>query len=72
MEYENASSQNILERVICVGGLLGACANLYVGDQKIAAEFIGELSLMCHQQDLTKFFGEDLVVDIHRFANANK
>ena len=72
MECENASYQNILKRVICVSGLPGAFASLYVGDQKIGADFIGKFSLIYHQQDLTKLFPKSQILDINRFTDSNK
>jgi hypothetical protein len=69
MEYENASSQTILKRVISKGGLLGACADMYIQDEDKAKQFISELSQMCEKQDYTNYFGKDLITEIHRFAS---
>lgn len=66
------SHQKILEKVIAKGGLLGICAQRYIGDEQMATLYIIELSEQCHVDNLQRSFGKKLIHDILTFSTHHK
>jgi len=62
--------KNILNRIINRGGLMGAAAKLYINDEEKASQFIMECFEQCHNNSAKKIWGEELVSDIIKYANA--
>lgn len=68
MENKPTEFHSILERVSIKGGLIGACASIYIHDEKLGKKFIVELSEMCIVEDYRTFLGDKLVRDINEYV----
>lgn len=60
--------EDILCRVKERGGLLGYAASHYMHDKENGDKFIIECFEQCHNQSAVDFWGEELVLDIIKYA----
>lgn len=61
--------QEILESIIARGGLLGICAERYIGNEQLAIQYIIELSEQCHVSNIQEIWGAKLINDIITFSS---
>lgn len=62
------NSTNILNRIINKGGIMGACAKMYINDEEKTNGFILECLKQCHNESAKKLWGEELVLDIRKYC----
>lgn len=65
-------SDEILERIINKGGIMGACAKRYISNKEQADGFILECYYQCHNNSAIKLWGEELVMDIQNYIHDQK
>lgn len=69
---DSASTSILLNRIVEKGGLMAACAKLYLFDMKKAGQFICECYEQCHNPRAINLWGEDLVSEIINFKHQLK
>jgi hypothetical protein len=60
-------SNQILERIISRGGIMGACAKRYLHNKEQADQFILECYYQCHNNSAIRLWGEDLIIEIKNY-----
>ena len=60
-------SNQILERIINRGGIMGACAKRYLHNKEQADQFILECYNQCHNNSAIRLWGEDLILEIQNY-----
>lgn len=66
------NSNQILERIIDRGGLMGACAKRYINNKEQSDQFILECYYQCHNNSAVRLWGEELVMDIRNYIHDRK
>jgi hypothetical protein len=61
MNIDPKDYKNILEAVIVKGGLMAACAKIYINEEFFGEQLIVELFEMCESEHFRAFLGSDLV-----------
>jgi hypothetical protein len=61
--------KGILIRIIGKGGLLGACAKMYLNDEEKGKQFINECYEQRHNPSMQEYLGEYLLSDIIKYNN---
>lgn len=64
--------KTILNQIIIKGGLLGACAQLYLHDEEKANLFITECADNCEMKLARKLWGNDLIAAIKNYTSVTK
>lgn len=59
---------SIFNRIIDKGGIIGATAKIYFGDDKKMDEFIKECRDQCHNKAAKQFWGEELAQEIEKYV----
>lgn len=59
----------ILNDIISKGGLMAACAKIYINDKEKAKEFIIECAEMCDSYVAKKHWGNQLIRDINQYKS---
>ena len=59
--------KGILIRIIGKGGLIGACAKMYLNDEEKGKQFISECYEQRHNPSMQKYLGEYLLSDIIKY-----
>jgi len=66
----NLGTSKLLKKIIDKGGLLGACAEIYLNDDEKSSLFILECSEHCHSPSMLKHWGNELVDEITDYSLA--
>lgn len=62
----------ILNRIIHKGGIMGACAKMYINDEEKASQFVTECLKQCHNETAKKLWGVELISEIERYCSKTK
>lgn len=57
----------ILNDIISKGGLMAACAKIYINDEDKAQKFLIECSEMCHSNLTKRYWGNKLIHDLIKY-----
>lgn len=61
----------LLNQIISKGGLIAACAEIYINDEEQSKKFLIECSEQCHNKSFIDYLGQDLIMDIIKYAKRN-
>ena len=71
MNFSN-DKKTILNQIVLKGGLLGACAALYINDEEKGDLYLRECADNCDKKLAQDLWGADLIAAIKKYTGANK
>lgn len=67
-----AFAEDILERIIERGGLIGECAKQFTGKENETREFLADCAEQCMYTNIQEFWGKELTEEILKFHDASR